>query len=285
MLRKVASRSVKCPDHLLHNRCCTVPSIRSNSVAGCRAMPSCCTKIAPTPRHWLWQLSLGRWLILLDLRERVLAGESLVVEDVKRACDDHIRKQEAGMTSLTTRGQNDYGIGRVLQGRMKAPLGSKERQEADEQVDKIGQQKFRRTPDDRHRQRMKALYVDILSEEKWNQPSREISQATAHEFLVDAMNDCGLQRSQRYMELLLINVLQPNHMKRSCSGRIDRSRRTSSLRLIRPSPDPSPQGLSLQRCRRRLISEIFSGEGRRNGHPKIAAQGLPAWRTLARSQR
>jgi hypothetical protein len=45
---------------------------------------------------------------------------------------------------------------------------------------------------------MKALYVDILSEEQWNQPAREISQTAAYEFLVDARNDYELQRSQRY---------------------------------------------------------------------------------------
>src|SRR5947208_14822225 len=44
---------------------------------------------------------LARWLILLELRKRVLAGESLTVEALKAACDDHVRKQQAGMTSQT----------------------------------------------------------------------------------------------------------------------------------------------------------------------------------------
>jgi AbiV family abortive infection protein len=142
--------------------------------------------------------------MLLKLRKGVLAGETLAVEDVKTACDDHVRKQEAGMTSLTLRADNDSGVGKLLQSRFKAPLGSKERQEADKQVDKIDQLKSKRTPDDRHRLRMKALYVDILSEEQWNRPAREISQTAAYEFLVDAMNDYGLQRSQWYMDLSLV---------------------------------------------------------------------------------
>jgi AbiV family abortive infection protein len=152
---------------------------------------------------------LGRWRILLELRKRVLTGESLTVEDVKTACDDHVRKQEAGMTSLTLRADNNSGVGKLLQSRWKAPFSSKERQEADKQLEKIDQLKLKRTPDDRHRQRMKALYVDILSEEQWNRPAQEVSPTDAYEFLADAMNDYGLQRLQRYMDLPLLKADDP----------------------------------------------------------------------------
>src|SRR5207245_946879 len=73
-------------------------------------------------------------------------------------------------------------------------------------IDKIDKAQSKRTPDDRHRLRMKALYVDILSEEQWNQPTREISQTTAYQFLVDATNDYELQR-QRYMDLSLVKAV------------------------------------------------------------------------------
>src|SRR5262249_11191287 len=129
-------------------------------------------------------------------------GESLTVEDVKAACDNHVRKQQAGMTSLTSRANNA-----LLENRSKATPGTKERQEADKQVDKIDQLKWKRTPDDRHRLRMKALYVDTLSEEVWNRPAQEISQTAAYEFLNDAINDYGLQRSQRYMELEILQTI------------------------------------------------------------------------------
>jgi AbiV family abortive infection protein len=152
---------------------------------------------------------LGRWQMLLKLRKRVLAGESLTVEDVKTAYDDHVRKQEAGMLSLTTRADNASGVGKLLQTRMKAPLGSKERQEAEKQVGKIDQLKFKRTPNDRHRLRMKALYVDILSEEEWNRPAQEVSPTEAYEFLVDALNDYGLDRSQKYLELETLKADDP----------------------------------------------------------------------------
>jgi AbiV family abortive infection protein len=145
--------------------------------------------------------------MLLELRKRALAGESLTVGDVRTAYDDHVRKQEAGMSSLTTRADRDSGVGKLLQFRFKAALGSKERQEADKQIDKIDRVKSKRTPDDRHRLRMKALYVDILSEEHWNRPAQEISQTAAYEFLADAINDYGLQRSQRYMELQILQAI------------------------------------------------------------------------------
>jgi AbiV family abortive infection protein len=152
---------------------------------------------------------LGRWTLLLALRKRILAGESLTVEDVKTACDDHVRKQEAGMTSLTLRAQNDSGVGKLLRTRIKAPLGSVERKEADQQLDKLDRQKSKRTPADRRQLRMKALYVDILSEVLWNQPAREISQTAAYEFLVDAMNDYAPQRHQRYTDLSFVKSFDP----------------------------------------------------------------------------
>jgi AbiV family abortive infection protein len=192
---------------------------------------------------------LGRWRILLKLRKRVLAGESLTVEDVKNAYEDHVRKQEAGMTSLTILADNDSGVGRLLQSRMKAPLGSKERQEADQQLKKIDHRKSKRTPDDRHRLRMKALYVDILSQEQWNRPTQEISRLAAYEFLAEAMNDYRLQRSQRYMDLPLVKALDPElHDTRLCSGRTDLSCRPSRLRPIRlrrTSSKTTPDGVQL----------------------------------------
>jgi AbiV family abortive infection protein len=149
---------------------------------------------------------LGRWMILLEQRRRAVAGESLTVEEINAACDDHVRKQAAGLTSMTLRADTDSGVGKLLQSRMKAPLGSKERQDADKQVDKIDRVKWKRTPDDRHRLRVTALYVDIVSEDRWNRPVEEISQTAAYEFLADAINDYRLQRSQRYMELAILKA-------------------------------------------------------------------------------
>jgi hypothetical protein len=60
--------------------------------------------------------------MLLELRKRALASDSLTVEDVKTAYDDHVRNREAGMTSLTLRAGNDSGVGKLLQTCIKAPI-------------------------------------------------------------------------------------------------------------------------------------------------------------------
>ena len=51
--------------------------------------------------------------MLLKLRKQVLDGASLSVEDVREACNDHVRKQESGMTSLTMRADNESGLGGI----------------------------------------------------------------------------------------------------------------------------------------------------------------------------
>jgi hypothetical protein len=53
---------------------------------------------------------------------------------------------------------------------------------------------------------MKALYVDLLSEDQWNRPAQEVSQTETYDFLIDAMNDYGLDRSQRYLELEILKA-------------------------------------------------------------------------------
>jgi hypothetical protein len=52
-------------------------------------------------------------------------------------------------------------------------------------------------------------FPPILSEEEWNRPAQEVSPTEAYEFLVDALNDYGMQRSQRYMELQLLKSEDP----------------------------------------------------------------------------
>src|SRR6516162_2110209 len=59
---------------------------------------------------------------------------------------------------------------------MHFPPGSKESKEASDQLEKIDREKKRRIPDERHRQRMSALYVEPVSNGSWNQPARKITQ-------------------------------------------------------------------------------------------------------------
>jgi AbiV family abortive infection protein len=152
---------------------------------------------------------LGRWRILLDLRRKVLGGRHLTIKEIQTHCVDHVHKQGAGMTSITMRADWNSGLGKLLQTRMSATPGSKEWKAAYEQIEKLNRQKKKRVPDERHRQRMSALYVDAVPG-RWNRPA-EISQSHASNFLQDAVNDYCQQYWQGYIhtELEIIKYGDP----------------------------------------------------------------------------
>jgi AbiV family abortive infection protein len=153
---------------------------------------------------------LGRWRILLDLRRKVLDGKHLTIKEIQTHCSDHVRRQRAGMTSITMSTNRDTGLGKLLQTRMEATPGSKEWKAAHEQLEELNKQKKKRVPDERHRERMSALYVDAVSVGRWNRPAKKISQEHAREFLQGAVNDYSLQYSQRYTELEIVKSLDPD---------------------------------------------------------------------------
>jgi AbiV family abortive infection protein len=150
---------------------------------------------------------LGRWRILLDLRREVVGGKNVTIEAIKDRCDDHVTKQKAGMLSFTMRADRESGLGRLLRSRMEASPGSNEWAETDDKLTKINREKKRRIPDDRHEQRMSALYVDPVSIGRWNRPSLAISQMSAYEFLQDARNDYSIQQGNRYANLEILKAI------------------------------------------------------------------------------
>jgi AbiV family abortive infection protein len=152
---------------------------------------------------------LGRWKLLLALRKKVVGGGQVTAEDIRARCDGHVSKQKAGMLSITMRVNNDTGTGRLLQARMKAVPGSPEWKAADEQLKKLDHQLEKRVPDERHKQRMSALYVDVVSSGEWNRPAQGISQQRAREFLSDAVNDYSVQHSQGYTHLEFVARKDP----------------------------------------------------------------------------
>jgi AbiV family abortive infection protein len=142
---------------------------------------------------------LGKWRLLLELRKDVISGKKQVtVDDIKRALDDHVVKQTAGMLSVTLRANQDSGLGKVLNARMSAKPGSPEWDDAEKQIKDIDNAKKKRVPHDRHGQRTSALYVDPASPTEWNRPTKKITQDFARDFLTDAANDYSIQSQQRY---------------------------------------------------------------------------------------
>jgi hypothetical protein len=77
----------------------------------------------------------------------------------------------------------DSGVGRLMQARMQFPPGSKEWREADAKLEKISHEKGKRVPDERHRQRMSAHYVEPLLGGSGNRP-RKITQEFSQTFVM-----------------------------------------------------------------------------------------------------
>jgi AbiV family abortive infection protein len=103
------------------------------------------------------------------------------------------------MKSITMRGDRSSEVGKVLHARMTATPGSAEWKAAQEQIDKLDQQKKEREPGERHQLRMSALYVDATSAGEWKRPAKEISAMAAYEFIADAVNDYSIQYGQWYI--------------------------------------------------------------------------------------
>jgi AbiV family abortive infection protein len=192
---------------------------------------------------------LGRWTILLDLRRKVLSGDNLTVKQIQEACADHVRKQDAGMKSIVTRTDRTSGLGKILTTRMTAPHGSAEQKAAREQIDKIDQLKKRREPDERHKLRMSALYVDVTSDGRWSRPAEETSAMRAYEFINDAANDYAGQHS-RYTNLELVKGDDPelHDALRQWSDR---------PQLAVPEWPPWPQLVATRKVMRHLLDKIL----------------------------
>ena len=138
---------------------------------------------------------LGRSSILRDLWRQASRRETLTVEQLQQACDDHVAKQRAGMLSITMRADKDSGLGKILSARITADRQSPEAQKADADLTRIDEVIKKRTPGDRHEKRMAALYVEPISEKRWNRPAKT-SASSAWELLCDARNDYSLRCDQ-----------------------------------------------------------------------------------------
>jgi AbiV family abortive infection protein len=137
--------------------------------------------------------ALGQWEILRKLRKQVLAGGTITIKDIQDACRDHVDRQRAGALSTGMMADNDTQLGKLIRTVMFATPGSEGWKTAHEQMDQMRRRKEKRVPQDRHKQREVALYVDPVAG-GWNRPTKEISQASAMDFLSEA----GIDYSMAY---------------------------------------------------------------------------------------
>ena len=62
---------------------------------------------------------LGRAIILLDLRAEVVAGKTIIPDDIRDECDNHVTKQQRGALSTTMRTDRNSGLGKLLEVRLR----------------------------------------------------------------------------------------------------------------------------------------------------------------------
>ena len=80
---------------------------------------------------------LGRSDILLELWEKVGAGETVTIGEIEQRCDNHLEKQRRAVRGMTMMTDSDTGLGKFLNARFQADLHSDERKAADKQASKL----------------------------------------------------------------------------------------------------------------------------------------------------
>ena len=163
---------------------------------------------------------LGRGNILLVLWRKASGGADVSVEEVQKACDDHVEKQRQGQLSTTYRTQSADGLAKLLQERFKAMPGTSEYAKLDKQLKKIDEQKAKRTPGERHAIRLKAMYVDLNEVgTEWNRPHL-LPMGEATNCLTDAINDYSVKQD-RLTQLDILKITDPD-LATAISGWNDR---------------------------------------------------------------
>jgi AbiV family abortive infection protein len=136
----------------------------------------------------LAQEELGKSTILREVRKEVINGAQFTIEEIKERCKGHSDKQVAAAGSTTMRPSNNSSLAAALQIRGTANPGTEEWNSASRLIDEATKAKTKRDPEDRHRNRITATYVDPIPA-GWSRPSKEISRAKARDRICDASNE------------------------------------------------------------------------------------------------
>jgi hypothetical protein len=139
---------------------------------------------------------LGRsWYLREKRMELVIKGKTISVEKIRKACKDHLLKQEWGQGSVVQRFLVNSGTGKLINIKHHEKPQSEEYQDAKKQLDEATERQKARTPGDRHAGRMKAFYVEPTDlGTDWNKPWEKDKEAAQH-FIEDALNDYAVQRN------------------------------------------------------------------------------------------
>jgi AbiV family abortive infection protein len=136
---------------------------------------------------------LGRFRILKDLHKRAVGnGETVSLDRLQKECEDHVNKQKWAQISVIQTVNEGEGLGKLIKEYAKGP-SSKEFTEAPEKLEAITKRQTDRIPEDRHRERMKALYVQPnTTGTTWSLPW-DYNKGEAHKFIQHAISDYAFQ--------------------------------------------------------------------------------------------
>ncbi len=140
---------------------------------------------------------LGRSRILRELRQKIIENRGdVTLEEIQGRCDAHVIKQKNAQLVSIQRFSLDDSLGKLRKRKIGNLPQSEEFKEAEKQLDDITKRQKKRAPGDRHRTRMRALYIEPdeagLS---WNRP-KEVPRDQARIFLEDTAQEYALAYDQ-----------------------------------------------------------------------------------------
>jgi AbiV family abortive infection protein len=136
---------------------------------------------------------LGRYRILVELWQQATNGNTITVERVRTACDDHVTKQRRGCLSMTHRAEGSTQLAKLLRARINTRPGTPQFKKIAQTLKQLDKRKWKRTPADRHAMRLSATYVGINDNGTgWNRPA-VIGRQVAENYVTDAVNDYALE--------------------------------------------------------------------------------------------
>jgi len=136
----------------------------------------------------------------------LLRKQAVTLKQIENVCEDHVRKQEWALVLHVTRGYGNDRVTKLIKTLNRVnpdgPDGA-EFKEAWKELKDIAAILRKRVPAERHRKRMKALYVEPSeSGSGWSRPCEQFDEQESEFFLLDAINDYSNTVSEFQREIV-----------------------------------------------------------------------------------
>ena len=146
---------------------------------------------------------LGRSRILRKLAQQTKAGKKLSAAEVRKLCEDHVKKQAAAALSTNLRFNAPSQLAEAARARFENELHSQAWQHANDTINAAIDAKRKKDPHSRHQARVRGLYVDLdPAGTAWTRPAA-LDAAAAQLELEDAFGDYTAECDRLREEVLL----------------------------------------------------------------------------------